>query len=183
MRVMARAVLVAGCLIGLIAIPRAQGQAQQPPPTPPGAPPGAGRGQAPPPENIKVLPKNWTRQQVQAVMQTFTESLGVMCTHCHAEDPNAPPPAAGQMPRLNYALDTKPEKEVARKMISMVMAANDNFMKTVGDAAVPEKVTCFTCHRGEDKKPVMIPEGGWTRGGFSLLPAGPPIPARGGRGE
>src|SRR4029078_11831254 len=119
MRVLARSVLVAGCLIGLMAMPRAQGQAQQPPP---GAPPGAQGGKGgtpPPPENIKVLPKTWTRQQVQAVMQTFTASLGVMCGHCTREDPNAPAPAAGQMPRLNYALDTKPEKEVARKMIAM----------------------------------------------------------------
>jgi Photosynthetic reaction centre cytochrome C subunit len=178
MRVLARSVLVAGCLIGLIAMPRAQGQAQQPPPTPPGGAPGAGRGQAPP-ENLKVLPKNWTRQQVQAVMQTFAESLGVMCTHCHAEDPNAPPPAAGQMPRLNYALDTKPEKEVARKMITMVMTANDTYMKALGDTNVPEKVSCFTCHRG-DKKPAIAPADGWRRGGFSLLPDGPPARGRGG---
>ena len=179
MRVLARSVLVAGCLIGLMAMPRAQGQAQQPPP---GAPPGAQGGKGgtpPPPENIKVLPKTWTRQQVQAVMQTFTESLGVMCGHCHAEDPNAPAPAAGQMPRLNYALDTKPEKEVARKMIAMVMQANDTYMKALGDTNVPEKVTCFTCHRG-DKKPAIAPPDGWRRGGFSLLPAGPPARGRGG---
>ena len=39
-----------------------------------------------------MLPKEWTGQQVRAVMQTFTESLGVQCAHCHAVDPTAPPP-------------------------------------------------------------------------------------------
>jgi hypothetical protein len=29
------------------------------------------------PKNLKVLPRTWTSQQVRALMQTFTESLGV----------------------------------------------------------------------------------------------------------
>ena len=149
---------------------------------PAGAPTGAPApgGQAPGrgPANLKVLPKTWTRQQVGAVMTTFTESLGVTCAHCHAEDPNAPPPAAGQPARLDYALDTKKEKDVARDMIKMVMTINTD-TKAIGDAAMPEKVSCFTCHRG-DKKPAFTPTPGWARGNFSLSEAGPVVPARGG---
>ena len=146
----------------------------------PAAPPAAGRGgfQQQPPKNLKVLPKEWTGQQVRAVMQTFTESLGVQCSHCHAEDPKAPPPAEGRPPALDYSLDQKKEKEVARQMIQMTMALNADALKGVGDAAVPEKVSCFTCHNGQ-KTPANKPANGWGRGNFSLLPAGPTIPQRG----
>jgi len=189
MRLKIGATLVCAFAIG-VALPslRAQGQQGPPPGAPPqGAPPGAqgrpGGGGAPaPPKNLKVLPKDWTGMQVGALMQTFAQSLGVRCDHCHVPDPTAPPPDPGRGPRMDYSLDDKKEKEIARQMIKMVMAANDNFLKNVGDTAVPEKISCFTCHRGEDKKPVMMPEGGWTRGGFSLLPAGPPT-GRGRGGE
>ncbi len=139
-----------------------------------------------------MLPKDWTNQQVGTLMRTFVDSLGLSnpdpvtqapgpgCGFCHAADPNAPPPAAGRGPRLKYDLDDKPEKDVARKMIQMVMNINSDTLKGVGDATVPEKVTCFTCHNGE-KKPAIAPPNGWGRGGaFSLLPAGPTVPPRGG---
>jgi len=136
---------------------------------------GQGRAQAPP-QNLKVLPKNLTRQQVTALMRTFTTALGVQCTHCHAGTP----------PQLNYAADEKPTKEVARKMIHMVMHINDEHLKGIGSqtepaappAAAPaaggggqapvpvpplgdgpQKVTCYTCHRGQ-LKPATSPGGG-----------------------
>jgi photosynthetic reaction center cytochrome c subunit len=141
------------------------GQGQQPP--------GQGRAQTPP-QNLKVLPKNLTRPQVTALMRTFTVALGVQCTHCHAGTP----------PQLNYAADEKPTKEVARKMIHMVMHINEEHLKGIGSptepAAAPaappaaggqapvpppplgdgpQKVTCFTCHRGQ-LKPATSPGGG-----------------------
>ena len=149
----------------------------------PAAPPPAGRGgfQQPPPKNLKVLPKNWTGQQVRALMQTFAESLGVQCTHCHAPDPAAPPPAEGRPPTLDYSLDAKKEKEIARQMIQLTMALNAEGLKGVGDPAVPEKISCLTCHNGQ-KTPATKPANGWGRGNFSLLPAGPPPAGRRGPG-
>jgi hypothetical protein len=125
------------------------------------------------------LPKTWTNQQVGALMRTFTTSLDVQCTHCHSEDPDAPPPNPGQGPRLNYALDGKPEKDVARKMIAMVMDLNGTVLSGIGDAAVAEKVSCFSCHRGE-LTPANAPAEGWGRGSFSLSEEGPVLPPRGG---
>lgn len=165
-------------LCGAVLLSSAALMAQQPPA---GAPGQAGRagGAAPPaPTNLKVLPKTWTRPQVQQLMQTFNESLGVMCNHCHAEDPTAPEPPAGQMRRLDYALDTKKEKDIAREMIKGVMATNDT-TKALGDAAVLEKVSCWTCHRGQ-KQPESKPAAGWGRGNFTLSQAGPTVPQRGG---
>src|SRR5262245_7159578 len=131
-------------------------------------------------------------------MQTFVTSLGQTppapgspappqgqgegCLHCHARPaPDAAAPPGGRGPQVDYASDANPNKDIARKMIQMTMAANDGFLKDLGDKAVAEKVSCFTCHRGDATvKPPMQPANGWGRGGFSLLPAGPPVPA--GRG-
>ena len=55
-------------------------------------------------------------------MRTFTAGLGVMCTHCHVGT------------QADRAKDDKPEKATARKMIKMMMAINDDFLKDVGDA-------------------------------------------------
>jgi hypothetical protein len=143
---------------------------------PAGPPAGGGGAQAP--MDLKVLPTTWSRQQVGALMNTFNTSLGVQCSHCHAEDPNAPPPNPGQNPRLDYKLDTKPEKEVARAMIKMTMDLNAAARRP-GDADTVEKVSCYTCHRGAET-PANAPEAGWGRGSFSLSQAGPVLPQRGG---
>lgn len=175
MRALISLCVVSSCVLAAtVATPFAQG------PQGPGAPgaPGAARGGAPAgPSNLKVLPKTWSRQQVSALMSTFNESLGVQCSHCHAEDPAAPPPAAGQQPRLDYALDTKKEKDVAREMIKAVMASNDA-TKALSEGTDSEKTSCWTCHRGE-KKPAKAPAAGWGRGSFTLSTAGPVLPQRG----
>jgi hypothetical protein len=145
-------------------------QGQQPPP------PQGGRPGGPPqaPKNLQVLPKDWTNQQITAYMRTFTTGLGVECGYCHS---------GGQQDR---ALDDKKEKLTARKMITMTLAINDQYLKDVGEpaaapaAAAPaagappapgrgpalapavanQKVTCYTCHRGTAKPLTMAPPGG-----------------------
>jgi hypothetical protein len=170
--------------------------AQDPAPAPGGqqaAPGGQAGGRGPAPlQNIKVLPKEWTRQQVQALMQTFVVSLGQQmpptgsppppagqgegCLHCHIRGTAS---VGGRGPQIDYASDENPNKDIARTMIQMTMAANADYLKTVGDQAAAEKISCYTCHRGESAKPANMPAAGWGRGGFSLLPAGPPVPQRG----
>ncbi len=180
----------------------AQGQ-QTPPAGPPpagaqgGGRPGGGPGGAPQaPQNIKVLPKEWTLQQIRTVMQAFVTSLGQQaapqggpaaapgmgegCLHCHAQGAPNPNAAPGRGPAPDYVSDANPKKDIARKMIQMVMDIN-KATASIGDTAVVEKVTCFTCHAGKPK-PAIMPEGGWGRGGFSLLPAGPPAGGGPGRG-
>ena len=44
----------------------------------------AGTGSA---EDLKVLPKDWTRAQVVAVMQNFNAGLSVGCDYCHVQNP------------------------------------------------------------------------------------------------
>jgi hypothetical protein len=164
------ALFLSATLICWIASPAAQAPA--PGPGQAGAGPAANR-----PRNLKVLPDTWSNQQIQALMRTFNESLGVQCDHCHQPNPKAPPPAAGRGPQLDHSLDGKPEKDIAREMIRLTVNLNETAMK-VGDTSVAEKVSCFTCHRGETAAAAK-PAAGWGRGGdFSLLPAGPTPPTR-----
>lgn len=124
-----------------------------------GAPGGAqGRG-GEPPKNLQVLPKDMPRNQVTALMRTFAMALGVRCEHCHAEDPTAATAAAnapaggrggrGGGPPLDYALDDKENKKIAREMIKMVMDINGKYLPTTGRTFTDlTRVTCETCHHG-----------------------------------
>ncbi len=135
-----------------------------------------GRG-GEPPKNLKVLPKDMTRQQVVAIMNGFTQALGVNCAHCHTEaPPGAPgappaggppggPPAGGPPPgaqgggrggpggpQLDFALDDKETKKIAREMLKMVGDINTKYLpltgRTIGER---DAVSCETCHHGLSK--------------------------------
>jgi len=108
------------------------------------APVPAARAQAPgrkrpapgPPKNLQVLPKNYTRPQVVAVMRTFAQGLGVHCEFCHVEG--------------NFASDAKPTKQMARRMLRMVNRIDrDTFHGN-------REVWCYTCHRGQER-PLLHP--------------------------
>src|SRR5262245_34559215 len=95
---------------------------------------GGGRGNAAPPTNLQVLPKDWTRQQVVQVMQGFTMGLGVMCNYCHAEMAGAQPGANGQIP-LDAASDDKPNKKTDRVMMRMMNDVNSILEAEQGKSA------------------------------------------------
>jgi len=107
-----------------------------------------GQGGAPA-QNLQVLPKDMPRQQLTQLMRSFTAALGVECTHCHV----------GTM--QERAKDDNPKKGIARKMIQMTAAINNEHLKGIGEPAADgaAKVTCFTCHRGAIK-PLTAPGGG-----------------------
>lgn len=86
-------------------------------------------------KNIQVL-KGVPADQLIPTMQFITASLGVECEFCHVQ--NA------------FEKDDKKPKQMARKMIEMMIAINaDNFERE-------REVTCYTCHRG-NAKPVAMP--------------------------
>ena len=82
-----------------------------------------------PPKNLKVL----TPDNLIPTMQGFVAGLGLMdkggCNFCHVQDRSS---------------DEKPEKVMARMMITMVKDINT---KEFTDGK--EHVTCYTCHRGD----------------------------------
>jgi tetratricopeptide (TPR) repeat protein len=116
-----------------------------------------GRGGGEPPKNLQVLPKDMTRGQVTAIMRQFAMSLGVRCEHCHAEAPaaagaDAAPAGRGGRgggPNLDYALDDKETKKIAREMMKMVADINGKYLPTTGRTITDlNRVTCETCHHG-----------------------------------
>jgi Photosynthetic reaction centre cytochrome C subunit len=94
--------------------------------------------------NLKVLPKNISSKDLQGIMtDDFEDGLGVSCGFCHA--------AAKGGHGLDFASDAKPEKEIARGMMRMVLRLNKKYFKVkhplLGSEALV--VNCATCHRGK----------------------------------
>jgi len=110
--------------------------------------------QHPAPTNLKVLPKTMTGEEVHELMEKWEGSLGAHCNTCHAEDPKNIGPNG--RPRLNFADDSKPEKQTARLMYTMTEDINKNYVSKIESSEQP--VTCGTCHRGHlGPEPFVIP--------------------------
>jgi hypothetical protein len=107
-------------------------------------------GPLPKPVNLKVLPKDTSPDELMKIMHGFTQQLGVQCGFCHAGDTATK--------HFNFASDEKPEKNVARTMISMTQEINAKYLSTIHDPdAKPAQkvVTCGTCHRGHNMPQVF----------------------------
>ena len=93
--------------------------------------------------NLKVLPKNITRQELLSTMRGFALGLGVRCTYCHVGEEGQP------LSTYKFAADDKRTKRVARVMIDMVNHINEEHLADVPDRPEPHIVVrCETCHRG-----------------------------------
>lgn len=91
------------------------------------------------PKNLKVLPKNITKAELDTVMKNWKDALGVKCGHCHS-------PSETNPKRLDFASDAKPEKETARAMYKMTRQLNKKYFAE--HSASLNRVGCNTCHRG-----------------------------------
>ena len=96
-------------------------------------------------ENLKVLPKDITDEQLDSVMDHFKASLGVKCSFCHAEGP-----VIDGKRHLDFASDAMPEKVRAREMIQMTNYLNETFFNPEHSTRPDtiHEVICYTCHRG-----------------------------------
>ena len=122
--------------------------AQGPEPAPQAAP--RPQRNYPPPTNLKVLPKDLTGAEVREIMHHWAGDLGQECTTCHTPYPNKVDKRG--RPMLNFADDSKPDKQMARIMYTMTETIKKDYipkveaLDTMGSPAPP--VTCGTCHRG-----------------------------------
>jgi cytochrome c553 len=89
-------------------------------------------------KNVQVL-KGLPAELMQPSMQLMEISLGVHCVYCH--DPDG----------TKRELDTKPEKAIARRMITMTQDINRTMFNGTN------RVTCFTCHQGHTKPGAVVP--------------------------
>ena len=106
----------------------------------------------PKPVNLKVLPKDISREDLIKLMRGYAGSLGVECNFCHAVNP--------QTHKLDFPSDAKEDKATARTMIAMTHTINEQYMSQVHDPdAMPEDkhVTCGTCHRGHSMPEHFVP--------------------------
>jgi hypothetical protein len=132
-----RFITFCGFLSGVLATVWAAAAFSLPAP-PQGAAPG-GATPDPPAEqvfkNIQVL-KGMPASQLRPVMGLISTSLGVRCGQCHVQGA--------------FDKDDKEAKRTARRMIRMVIDVNQ------GNFEGETRVTCFTCHRGQEQ-PVAVP--------------------------
>jgi tetratricopeptide (TPR) repeat protein len=90
--------------------------------------------------NLKVLPKDISKAELQSTMRGFAFALGVRCEHCHVQKPG------GKNLEMDFAADDKEAKKTARLMLEMVSAINRDYIAKV--SATPIHVQCVTCHHG-----------------------------------
>ena len=137
----------------------------------------------PAPTNLKVLPKDITGQQLHETMEMFATSLGVHCDFCHAADASNPGPNG--RPRMNFADDSKTDKQIARIMYTMTEQINKDYVskaQALDPDGMGKPVTCGTCHRGHEMPeafvaPAEAPRGGQGMPGMPGMPAGTPPPS------
>ncbi len=94
-------------------------------------------------KNLKILPKDISEEALDKIMDDFQKSLGVDCNYCHAKKTG--------LQELEFENDAKPEKEIARKMMTMTNYINKNFFDFNNIPNSIQAVTCFTCHRGSPR--------------------------------
>jgi hypothetical protein len=95
-------------------------------------------------KNLKILPKDITRDQLHETMNGYCIALGVNCGFCHARKKDT------TQRGLDFASDEKEEKGIAREMMTMVNtlnANNFNFNKSTKPDTI-HVILCYTCHRG-----------------------------------
>ena len=98
-------------------------------------------------KNLKILPKNITAQQMDSVMDHFSQALGVSCDFCHVKSGD----------NMEFAADDNKHKLVAREMMKMTDKINDDYFDMTGskrDLNTPLMVTCYTCHHGQTQPEV-----------------------------
>jgi nitrate/TMAO reductase-like tetraheme cytochrome c subunit len=104
-------------------------------------------------KNLKVLPKDISEKQLEAVMGNWSQSLGVRCNFCHARNE--------ETKKMDWALDTKPEKNMARQMFRMTANINKKYFKAGKDSlgmVMELGVNCNTCHKGNAHPEAKAPE-------------------------
>lgn len=94
--------------------------------------------------NLKVLPKDIERRELIETMRSFAGALGVRCEHCHAGK------GGPSLEGMDFASDEKETKRVARAMMGMVRAINQDYLTRIGRAE-PLQVSCVSCHHGLER--------------------------------
>lgn len=94
-------------------------------------------------KNLKILPKDISHKAMDSIMHNYSSAMGVKCEFCHVRNK--------ETNKMDMASDAKPEKLIARKMMTMTAEINKKYFPPEEGTTPPPipAITCFTCHRGE----------------------------------
>ncbi len=96
-------------------------------------------------KNIQLLKGVPAARLLRIMEMGYSRSLGVDCTHCHLPG--------------TWEKDDKPAKQIAREMVTMVGAINNQHLKPIKNLKSENPmVNCTTCHRGQTKPALNLPE-------------------------
>ena len=111
------------------------------------------RSEDPKYKNLKILPKNITKEKMDSVMHHYTASLNVKCNFCHVRNE--------EKKEWDWASDDNKHKLVAREMMTMTNKLNDQYFPYGGkaeDLSTALTVTCYTCHHGATEPETKAPQ-------------------------
>jgi len=108
------------------------------------------------PQNLIVLPKDWTGSQLRPVMFGFTRSLGVRCAHCHQGEEGKP------LSTFDFVSDANPNKNRAREMMRMLGDIKEHLNKIEPSGDKRVNMSCATCHHGRPRPTTLEEELGET---------------------
>ena len=102
-------------------------------------------------KNLKVLPKNTTKKEMDSVMKSFAQSLGVKCNFCHQFN--------AEKKAMDFASDAVDHKGIARDMMKMTARLNRKYFDVKDAKSLTSKleVTCYTCHNGKAEPSRLAP--------------------------
>ena len=93
-------------------------------------------------ENLKVL-GGFPAENLLLAMNSWSRALGVSCNHCHETG--------------NWALDTHPQKNIAREMSQMTTLINREYLANIkGLNSEKHIINCTSCHNGKLKPALRI---------------------------
>ncbi|MFN2440136.1 MAG: c-type cytochrome, partial [Chitinophagaceae bacterium] len=95
-------------------------------------------------KNIKVLPKDINKTELDSVMKSFTVALGVKCNFCHVR-------LDDEQKNWDFPSDANEHKGIAREMIEMTNKINKKYFDVRDSKSLTAdlEVNCFTCHNGK----------------------------------
>lgn len=100
--------------------------------------------------NLQYFPKDIKRDDLMQTMRGFSFNVGVRCEYCHAAKDSDPPE------KRDYASDEKDAKKIARTMLRMVDAINQETIAKL-PSQTQNRVSCVTCHHGLAKPKGIAP--------------------------
>lgn len=106
-------------------------------------------------KNLKILPKNTTKPEMDSIMKHFSAALGVKCNFCHVRNE--------EKKNTDFASDDNKNKLISRNMFKMMTKINKKYFRPEKDEnfnnggnRIP-LVSCYSCHHGKEEPENRIP--------------------------